>query len=153
MEARVAGREPLRKHVYLFVFGLQRFRELRQEEYAIGSTAQAAAETGERFAHVLREGPAHGVHALVWCDNVANLKRTFTRKTVGEFDMRVLFQMSVADSSELIEGPSANALGLHNAVLSVETEGSLEKFRPYMVPNAECMRDVEKALSSNQERR
>ncbi|MCZ7646761.1 MAG: hypothetical protein M5U26_15985 [Planctomycetota bacterium] len=49
--------------------------------------------------------------------------------------MRVLFQMSAADSSELIDTPAANTLGLHNALLFVESEGLLEKFRPYAIPD------------------
>ena len=48
--------------------------------------------------------------------------------------MRVLFQMSAADSSTLIDSPAASRLGPNRAFFSSE-EGRLEKFRPYGVPS------------------
>jgi hypothetical protein len=53
------------------------------------------------------------------------------RQTVREFDYRVLFQMSEGDSSNLIDAPVANRLGHHRALLYSESQGGLEKFRPY----------------------
>ena len=44
--------------------------------------------------------------------------------------MRVLFQMSAADSSTLIDLPLAGKLGPQRACSSART-GPLEKFRPY----------------------
>ena len=48
--------------------------------------------------------------------------------------MRVLFQMSLTDSSNLIDSPVAGKLGQHRALFHSEDEGRLEKFRPYGVP-------------------
>jgi hypothetical protein len=63
-----------------------------------------------------------------------------------EFDLRVLFQMSATDSSELVDETTANNLGLHNALLSVESDGSLEKFRPYTIPDAGLLEDIRRSL-------
>jgi hypothetical protein len=52
-----------------------------------------------------------------------------------EFEMRVLFQMSVADSSNLIDSPLASKLGMHRALFHSEEQGRLEKFRPYGLPS------------------
>jgi hypothetical protein len=46
----------------------------------------------------------------------------------------VLFQMSAADSSNLIDSPLANRLGPHRALFYSEDRGQPEKFRPYGLP-------------------
>ena len=53
--------------------------------------------------------------------------------------MRVVFQMSVADSSNLIDNPPAGKLGMHRALFSSEEDGRLEKFRPYGLPSEEWL--------------
>jgi hypothetical protein len=138
---------PPAKTVFVIAFGVQRLKALRQDEDAIFSMdADAGPATGEQFANILRDGPDRGVHAAVWCDSLGNLGRTFSRKTLREFDMRVLFQMSASDSSELIDATTANRLGLHGAVLYVESEGTLEKFRPYSVLTQEYLERLEARL-------
>ena len=67
----------------------------------------------------------------LWSDTPAALERTLDRQALGEFDNRVLFQMSAADSSNLIDSPAANRLGFYRALLFSEEQGWLEKFRPY----------------------
>jgi hypothetical protein len=49
--------------------------------------------------------------------------------------MRVLFQMSINDSSNLIDSPAASTLGMHRALFHNEHYGSLETFRPYAMPD------------------
>lgn len=120
--------------VYLFVVGLQRYRLLRKQEdsFSFSRSSDPAATTPDKhFATILREGPPHGIHVVAWADTLATLERTFDRASLGEFDWRVLFQMSAADSSNLIDTPEANRLGLYRALLFSEEQGLLEKFRPY----------------------
>jgi hypothetical protein len=50
--------------------------------------------------------------------------------------------MSAADSSELIDSTAANLLGLHNALLALESQGTFEKFRPYAIPSGDLMRQI-----------
>lgn len=142
---REAGVPPQRR-VCLMVFGLQRFPALRHEE-DYGLSGGEGEATGERFASVLRDGPEHGVHTLLWCDTLSNLNRSVSRKTLRDFDMRVLFQMSAADSSELIDSAAAGNLGLHNAILALQSEGTGEKFRPYMVPDAAYLEKIGRAIA------
>jgi hypothetical protein len=54
--------------------------------------------------------------------------------------------MSAADSSELIDSPAANKLGLHSALLFVESDGILEKFRPYALPDEQWLQTICAAL-------
>ena len=48
--------------------------------------------------------------------------------------MRVVFQMSAADSTQLVDTPLASKLGVRRAYYHNEEEGVLEKFRPYALP-------------------
>lgn len=120
--------------VYLIVDGVHRFRGLRRREdsFSFGSSdADAAPATDRQFADLLREGPPVGMHVIAWADTLATLERTLDRQSLREFDSRVLFQMSAADSSNLIDSPEANRLGLYRALLFSEERGVIEKFRPY----------------------
>lgn len=123
---------------FLFVHGLQRARDLRQEDslgsFASFDDAPVAASPAQQFATILREGPDVGVHTIVWCDTMTNLNRTLERRALREFSLRVAFQMSAEDSSSLLDTPSAGKLGPYRALFYSEDEGRLEKFRPYGVP-------------------
>jgi energy-coupling factor transporter ATP-binding protein EcfA2 len=131
--------------IYLFVHGLQRYRILRKSEddfgfSPIGSGDEAKpADSGKQFAEILKDGPAHGIHVLTWADTATAVDRTLDRGSLREFDNRVLFQMSANDSSNLIDSPAANKLGLYRALAYSEEQGVMEKFRPYALPTAEFL--------------
>jgi hypothetical protein len=145
------GKAPQERHepAFLIVYGLQRFRELRRSDDDFGYARRGddrAANPAQQLATVLREGPGLGVHTLVWCDGLNNLNRGFDRPTLREFEMRVLFQMSAADSSTLIDNPLASKLGIHRALFHSEDRGQPEKFRPYGVPSDEWLAWVAERL-------
>ena len=71
-----------------------------------------------------------------------NLQRCFDRQTLREFDMRVLLQMSMTDSSSLIDLPVAAKLGPSRAIYFTEDQGRVEKFRPYALPTPEWVRSL-----------
>lgn len=134
VDGSVGGPAGAAAGVYLLVAGLQRYRLLRKQETSFSfsrSTEDDPATPDMHFATILREGPVHGVHVLAWADTLATVERTFERATLGEFDWRVLNQMSAADSTVLIDTPEANRLGPYRAILFSEEQGLLEKFRPY----------------------
>ena len=107
------------------IFGLQRYRMLRRNEdvFSLSRDEEAKPRSDAQFADLLREGPTVGIHTLVWANTLSTLERTLDRQTIHEFDHRVLFQMSTADSSNLIDSPIANQLGLHRALLHSEEQG------------------------------
>jgi hypothetical protein len=121
---------------FLFVYGLQRFRDLRraEDDFGFSRRGEERPNPAKLFASLLREGPAMGVFTVVWCDTLNNLNRAVDRQGLREFEMRVLFQMSAADSSNLIDSPLASKLGFHRALFYTEDQGRLEKFRPYGPP-------------------
>jgi hypothetical protein len=134
---------------FLFILGLQNFKRLRQEdEFSFGATDDSPPSPARRLAEILAAGPAAGVHTVVACDTYNNLSRFLGRKALGEFELRVLFQMSANDSASLIDNPKANALGLHRALLYNEHEGYLETFRPYAVPDGTWFEETSRALGS-----
>ncbi|MFO0843664.1 MAG: hypothetical protein U0797_14915 [Gemmataceae bacterium] len=91
-----------------------------------------------------------GIHVLAWCDTLNNLNRVFDRQAMRELSMRVVFQMSVADSSNLIDSPAAAKLGMYRALFVSEEEGRVEKFRPYGVPPEGWLAWVKAALRDRQ---
>src|SRR5205823_2232472 len=136
--------------VFVIVYGLQRYRALRksEESYSFGSGDEAKKpQPDKQFAELLREGPALGMHVIAWCDTPASVERTLERTSLREFDNRVLFQMSAADSSNLIDSPLANKLGQNRALLYSEEQGITEKFRPYGQPNPAWLERVKVTLA------
>ena len=137
--------------IYLFVYGLQRYRALRKSEdsFSFGSSdEEKKPQPDKQFADILRDGPPVGIHTIAWCDTAAALERTLERSAMREFDNRVLFQMSAADSSNLIDSPLGNKLGQHRALLYSEEQGVSEKFRPYALPSDRWLAYVKQQLSA-----
>lgn len=140
--------------IYLGIFGLQRARDLRQEEdLNFFGNEESAPNPARQFSHILREGPDLKVHTITWCDTLNNLNRTLERRAMREFGMRVVFQMSADDSSNLIDVPQASKLGIHRALFYNEDEGRLEKFRPFAVPSERWLAAVSAMLSQKNDSR
>ena len=128
-----------RETILVLINGLQRYRELRKTEENFSFSMDAddapkAAAADKSFAELIKEGPAFGIHVVAWIDTVAALDRTFDRTMLREFDHRILFQMSAADSAHLIDSAAGNKLGVHRAIYFSEEQGIIEKFRPYGMP-------------------
>ncbi len=132
--------------IYLFIYGLQRARDLRPDEdfsySSFGSEAPTTSSPAKQFSTLLREGPELGVHTLTWCDTLTNLNRTLERGALREFEARVVFQMSQEDSLNLVDSPAASRLGPHRALLFSEETGRVEKFRPYGLPTEEWLQQA-----------
>jgi hypothetical protein len=141
-----AARSPA---VYLLIHGVQRFRGLRHEDdfnISLDET-QSSANSGKQLDQIICEGPPLGFHVVCACDTANNASRYFSRKTLSEFELRVLLQMSANDSASLIDTPKAANLGLHRAILSNAQAGTLETFRPYALPDEAWIVDAAGHLS------
>ncbi len=136
--------------IYVFINGLQRYRMLRKsdESFSFSLDAEKKADPGKQFADLLRDGPPVGVHFIAWCDTPVAVERTLDRGSLREFDNRVLFQMSAADSSNLIDSPIANKLGFHRALAYSEEQGTVDKFRPYGLAPKEWLESARVALAA-----
>ena len=76
----------------------------------------------------------------------ASRARWVSREMLREFELRVVFQMSATDSSNLIDSPAAGRLGPHRAILHLEEQGTQEKFRPYGTPSEAWLATVREHL-------
>lgn len=133
--------------IYLFIYNLARFRDLRKEdEFAFGREDDKPPTPGKMFSAILREGPACGIHTIAWCDSYATVSRLLDRQSLRDFDLRVLFQMNATDSSSLMESPDAAKLGVHRAIFYDGGHGQMEKFRPYGLPSAAWLEEVRRQL-------
>lgn len=120
----------------LVVYGLHRLRDLRKPEDDFGFSKKDGEPTpAQRFSNLLREGPAFGIHSMVWCDTLVNFQRAAERSALREYEMKVLFQMSANDSSSLIDSPMASRLGVNRALFAHDELSTPEKFRPYSLPD------------------
>ncbi len=146
VERRQSLREAELPPIYLFVYDLQRFRDLRKADDDFSFSRETKVSPAKQFVSILKDGPATNVHVIVWSDSLNNMQRAFDRPTMREFESRVLFQMSVTDSSSLIDSPAASKLGPYRALLHSEEEGRLEKFRPYSLPDDGWLREVGERL-------
>ncbi|HEX4149699.1 MAG TPA: FtsK/SpoIIIE domain-containing protein, partial [Pirellulales bacterium] len=96
--------------IFVMIYDLPRFRDLRKQEDDFSFSREEKANPAKQLVALLREGPPLGIHVLTWCDTLNNFYRVFERQTLREFETRILFQMSVADSSSLIDSPAASKL-------------------------------------------
>jgi energy-coupling factor transporter ATP-binding protein EcfA2 len=147
LERRQKNEETVGATQYLFIHGLQRFRDLRRDESDFGfSSGESKPAPDKKLATLLREGPGLGIHTIVWCDTLNNATRAFDRSSMREFEMHVLLQMSANDSSNLIDSPLAAKLGANRAYVHSEEQSKLEKFRPYGLPKEEWLTKVGEIL-------
>ncbi|MGI8482878.1 MAG: FtsK/SpoIIIE domain-containing protein, partial [Thermomicrobiales bacterium] len=134
---------------YLFVVGLQRARDLREDDSYSYSSSSLSMEDDEpsisankQFLKIAHDGPDVHVHIVTWVDTLANLNRILGRG-LRDFDLRVAMQMSYNDSNTFIDTPAASKLGTNRALLFSEDAGTVEKFRPYGIPSSDWLGAVE----------
>jgi S-DNA-T family DNA segregation ATPase FtsK/SpoIIIE len=123
--------------VVLLVHNLAQFRDLKKsEDFGFSSSfgGEDKIDGAKLLATILREGPSLGVHVVTWCDSFSNLSRWLDRASIRDLELRVLFQMSASDSSNLMDSPAASRLGNNLALFYSEEQGKAEKFRPYDLP-------------------
>jgi hypothetical protein len=141
---RDANRDELAPSICVLVYNVSRFRDLRksEDEFSFGGYGGEAkpASPSKQFSELLASGPDLGMHALIWADSYNNVERWFSRQALREFEFRVLFPMNAADSSNLVDSPQAAKLGPGRALLYREDRGTMEKFRPYAVPDEAFLR-------------
>jgi hypothetical protein len=135
--------------VYLVIFNGGRFRDLRrgEDDFSFSMNREKGPSPDKQWAEILRNGPAWGIHTLLWCDSYNNVSRMLDRMALREFEMRVAFQMSAADSSSLLDNPAATRLRQHRGLFASEDLGTIEKFRPYGIPTDAWLDVVKCAIS------
>jgi len=133
---RTANGHQGRPTIFLIVVSLQNCKKVKPDDsFGFSSDPNDAAQNAPAaFQNLYVEGPSQGIHTIVSVDTYNNVTRFLGRKGLSEFEMRVLFQMSAADSSSLTDAPNATNLGLYGAIYYNDREGRTETFRPYAIP-------------------
>jgi len=151
---RTSHEEAAVSPIYLIVNNLARFRDLRKSEddlmFSLDEDEDKPASPGKLLKEILRDGPPSNVHSLLWCDSYTNCTRWIDRESMRELEMKVVFQVSLSDSSNLIDSPAAGRLGQNRAIFYHEEQGRLEKFRPYGPPDKEWLTWVRQQLDARQ---
>ncbi|MBT5584142.1 MAG: hypothetical protein HOJ54_09075 [Phycisphaerae bacterium] len=138
----------------ILILGLHphRLNALRSAEDDFSfSSEDEKPKPDKQFADILREGPVVGMHSLLWFDGLNNLNRCLSRSNQREFDLKVLFQMSANDSGQLIDTTAASDLGANRAIIHADDVGSIEKFRPWAMPNDQWLEMVATSLSNRRQ--
>ncbi len=137
--------------MFLFVFDLARFRDLRKAEddfsYSSGfGGGEKSVNPAQSFSEILRDGPGVGIFTFVWVESYQSAQRWLARDQMNRFEQRILFAMNVNDSSSLVDSPLAGRLGENRALLYRGDTGTLEKFRPYSPPPADWLGQLSSPL-------
>jgi hypothetical protein len=154
MNQRLKGTSTDRSVRYVLINGLQRYREFRRNEDDLGFGRRGAERTVSPLEHLqalLRDGPVVGIHLLIWCDTLVNIMRSLDRTGLRECAQRVLFQMSAADSSHLLDSPVASRLGRNRALYFTDEMEQPEKFRPYGLPSLAWLAEVKQRMAQRVE--
>jgi DNA segregation ATPase FtsK/SpoIIIE, S-DNA-T family len=150
LKKRAADESAPAPEMFVLIHGLPNFKKLRQEdEFSFSSGDSGAPNPAAILQSLISDGPAHGIHVIATCDTYNNVTRFLGRKTLAEFEMRVLFQMSASDSASLVESPDASTLGLHRALYYNDREGYTEIFRPYARPGNEWVGEIAGLLAGH----
>jgi len=136
---------------YLIMLGLQRARELRQEQGSglRGGRDGSLASVNELFRMILKDGAEVGVHVAAWSDSGKALSQVVPRGNIGLFEMRVAMTMSEDDSHGLINCSEAKNLSGSQALLfDEERPAELRRFRPYQTPPPEWLQQIGRKLNA-----
>lgn len=146
------GKSSSEPPIFLFIDNLGRFRDLRKadDDYSFSPDRNKSASPAKQFVQILKDGPSVGVHTVIWADTYNNAGRWMSNQTMRELEMRVAFQMSATDSSNLIDSPVAGRLGQNRALLYLEETGAHEKFRPYGTPSKEWLDEIRRSFGRGQ---
>lgn len=123
------------KTTLLVIPSLHRYKKLRfEEDFSFSIDEDAEAKPATSLNEMISEGPGWGYHVVTSVDSYNNANRSLGRKALGEFEKKVLFQMSATDSATLIDSGKASDLGMNRALYYDEPSGIAEIFRPFAPP-------------------
>ena len=138
--------EPSSKKIILLFHGLQRFRKLKQDDSFSWDDDDKGA--GAQLGEILADGSENSIHSFLWCDSWNSFTRIMPRKALNSFEYRILFQMSPADSVNLIDSPQASHLGMNTALFFNDQSGDALKFRPFALPATSWIKGLKEASIS-----
>lgn len=151
VEARVeAEGKTDRPKVFLFLFGIQRARDLRQADTGFFSDDDGQASLHSSLTKILREGPEFGVHTVIWCDTPQNANKILSSQAMNELGHRVSGSLSAGDSMRYFDDTVASKLDRANRMICYDDEhvGVFTQIRPFLPPSPEWLGELGSSLRS-----
>ncbi|MEI8213327.1 MAG: FtsK/SpoIIIE domain-containing protein [Planctomycetota bacterium] len=134
LEKRLAAPNENYPSLYLIVLNLSRFRELRRsEEFSYSGDDSGSPKPDAVLSKLLSDGPPLGIHTCIWADSASSLGRWLSRGSLRDIELRILTQMSTADSNQLIDSNVANRLDRYLALVHDDADGKSIKLRPFLL--------------------
>lgn len=125
--------------VLLNLIQIGRMRTLRKsDDFSFG---ESEASPDKLLEEILRDGPSHGIHVLVWAESYSTVNRWLSRSALRELEIRLLMQMSGSDSTNLVDTIAASRLGEHVMLLYDEATGQEQQFRPFSFDTLNSLAD------------
>ena len=151
LDFRLEQDGPAEETIVVFLVGIHRLRELREEDIGNWQEPDQNAELRKIFAKLLREGPEVGIHVVAWADSQPSAARVLDRRMAEEFGHRILGPMSEQDSIALIGVSLASRLDKPHRLICFDADkpGEIEVFRPYAVTNGDWFIASAKRLSES----
>jgi energy-coupling factor transporter ATP-binding protein EcfA2 len=139
------------KPVFLIVNDLARLRDLRKsdDDYGFGGFGSSERETPSPtkvLAELLRDGPAVGIHTILWTDGSISLGHSTDRSALNEFGTIVIYQTTAAESTHFLDHVAASRLDRTQALLVRPSENESFKIRPYAQVEPELWREWSDAI-------
>jgi hypothetical protein len=118
--------------ILLCILQLGRLRSLRRDDdFGMGGFGETELKPDKLLEELLRDGPGHGLHTIVWAENYSTVQRWLSRTALRELEIRLLMRMSGSDSTNLIDSIAASRLGEQVMLVYDEATGQEQKFRPF----------------------
>ncbi|QDV24290.1 FtsK/SpoIIIE domain-containing protein [Aureliella helgolandensis] len=103
----------------------------RDDDFGMGGFGESELTPEKHLEELLRDGPSHGMHLVLWAESQSTAARWVSRASMREIEIRLLMQMSANDSTNLVDSVAASKLGEHVMLLYDEATGQEERFRPF----------------------
>ncbi len=120
-----------KESLFIVISGLHQWQDAR------GPNTYTPSLIGEMFAKLIQQGPAVGIHTLLWCDRMGTIGAVVgggdIQNAMAQFSHRVALQMSADESVSFLGISTASKLGGERAYYRNEQwpADEIEKFKPY----------------------
>lgn len=127
----LSDRAPSDPPTIVVIDPLDRFRDLRQDDAFAFNLDVAAPQPdgGAVLQTLLADGPAAGVHTFVVAGAAETISRYLPRASLHDLSIRLLGNLTAADSSLLIDSPAASHLSPATLLHYDDTDGHTSAFR------------------------
>jgi hypothetical protein len=144
IDRRTTAPEQAAQPIVMIITGLERLATLqhREDAFDFSSDAPAATTPDVLLERIVRDGPSVGVHAILAADTGATVTRMLRRKALAACDIRLCTQMSVNDSSALVDSAAASRLGPNRMLLVSLAAQQSEKLRTFTLPSDELIANL-----------